>query len=266
MSNKKLCKNRSCNIEFDIEFLAKNTKDSTFRKCKEYAKTKFEERLFCSKKCQVKELGLTKLNESMRKWDNVDTICVICQKEKPLKYSKCKTKIRWTDSYKAQTCGNKICDYLRFVSKDDDFGYKHNEVNLLYKKLQNNFEFEKFKNIRLKLANIRCRKRAKEFGFNLTIKYLFNIFPNDMMCPVYNVPMLFESNFSNAFKASVDRKDSSKGYIKGNIIWVSNKANIYKNAMDFYDVKKIYQFMTKLNLENKYPELLDLKPIVVLLD
>jgi len=169
---KKICKNRNCNIKFDIEFLKKNTKDPIFRQCKEYAKTKFKERIFCSKKCQINELGLTKLDKSIDKWNNSNNNCVICQKQKPLKYLKCKTKIRWTDSYNAKTCGNEICDYLRFVSKDNDFGYKNNELKSLKNKLEENNEFKKFKKIRLKISATRSSQNAKKFGFNLTMKYL----------------------------------------------------------------------------------------------
>jgi len=86
------------------------------------------------------------------------------------------------------------------------------------------------------------------------------------MCPVYNTPMLFNSSFSDDIKASLDRKDSKKGYVKGNVIWMSNKANKYKNAMNFDDVKKLHAFMIKLNIENKYPELIDIKPIVIALN
>ena len=64
-----------------------------------------------------------------------------------------------------------------------------------------------------------------------------------MMCPVYNLPMLFGSKYSDDFKASIDRKDSSKGYIKGNVIWVSNRANKYKNAMKDQKIISYYIFI-----------------------
>ena len=87
-----------------------------------------------------------------------------------------------------------------------------------------------------------------------------------MMCPVYNLPMLFKPSYADDFKASVDRKNSKKGYVKGNVIWISLKANKYKNAMNLHDVEKIHEFMIKLDIENKYPELLDVKPMATSLD
>lgn len=253
MDNFKKCKNRNCNRLFGLDFLAKNTKDPIFSNPKEYAKTKFKERVYCSKNCQIEELSLQKTDKSMQKWKKNKPLCPICKKVKQLKYCKIKNKIRWSDSYKAKTCGDKVCEYLRFLTKDDDFGYKDNELKNLQKKLSDEKEFKKFKNIRLKISSIRCRS---ENEFNLNIKYLYNIFPASTMCPVYKTPMIFGLDSDCVFTPSVDRIDNSKGYVKGNVVWICNKANKYKNNMSISDIKKIYEFMLCMEVEKKYPEML----------
>ncbi len=258
MDSFKKCKHRNCNRLFNLDFLEKNTKDPIFSNPKEYAKTKFKERIYCSKNCQIQELALQKTDKSIQEWKKDKPLCPICKKEKQLKYCKTKNRIRWSDSYKAKTCGDKVCEYLRFLTKDDDFGYKDNELKNLQKKLSDEKEFKKFKNIRIKISSIRCRT-AREF--NLTVKYLYSIFPISMCCPVYNTPMVFELNYGEAFMPSVDRIDSKKGYVKGNVVWMSNKANKFKNKMDIDDVKKLYNYMSAMNIESEYPEMLGMTAI-----
>ena len=128
----------------------------------------------------------------------------------------------------------------------------------LQKKLSDEKEFKKFKNIRLKISHIRCRTTRE---FNLTVKYLYSIFPISMCCPVYNTPMVFELNYGEAFMPSVDRIDSKKGYVKGNVVWMSNKANKFKNKMNIDDVKKLYNYMSTMNIESEYPEMLGMTAI-----
>lgn len=253
MYNSKKCKHRNCNRIFDLDFLAKNTKDPIFSNPKKYAKTKFKERIYCSKNCQIQELALQKTDNSMKKWKADNPLCAICKKNKPFKYCKTKKNIRWSDSYSAKTCGDRVCDYLRFLTKNDDFGYKQNELIQLKEKLKNDKEFKKFKNINNKISQIRCRNNKE---FNLTVKYLYSIFPISMCCPVYNTPMVFGLNYGDDFIPSVDRIDSKKGYVKGNVVWMSNKANKFKNKMDINDIRKLYNYMSAMNIESEYPEML----------
>lgn len=57
------------------------------------------------------------------------------------------------------------------------------------------------------------------------------------ICPYTGVELVLSSYskikiYKNPiYSASLDRKDSSKGYIKGNIIWISRVANWMKNSM-----------------------------------
>jgi len=86
MYNSKKCKHRNCNRIFDLDFLAKNTKDPIFSNPKKYAKTKFKERIYCSKNCQIQELALQKTDNSMKKWKADNPLCAICKKNKPFKH------------------------------------------------------------------------------------------------------------------------------------------------------------------------------------
>lgn len=68
-----------------------------------------------------------------------------------------------------------------------------------------------------------ARDNAKAAGID------FNIEESDInipdVCPVFKVP--FE--WGTRYAPSIDRIDSSKGYIKGNVQIISRKANVMKN-------------------------------------
>jgi hypothetical protein len=74
----------------------------------------------------------------------------------------------------------------------------------------------------------RAKNNAKEHGreFNLEVEDI--VIPKK--CPYLNIDLVFDitnSNFENYF--SIDRIDSTKGYIKGNIQIISRLANTMKN-------------------------------------
>ena len=98
-----------------------------------------------------------------------------------------------------------------------------------------------------KLRKIKSRSKKINVEFNLTKEYLENIYPTDGMCPLLNIALNWHSPPRHASTPSLDRIDSSKGYIKGNVQWVSWRANQLKNnatpeelLMLAQNYKKIY--------------------------
>jgi hypothetical protein len=93
------------------------------------------------------------------------------------------------------------------------------------------------------------RKRAKyqysNMDFNLDNKYLMEIFPRDYKCPYTGLKMSFGEGVNSPNTATVDRIDTTKGYIKGNIEWISMHANRLKSNMTYEKIKKLYQHMKK---------------------
>ena len=76
-----------------------------------------------------------------------------------------------------------------------------------------------------RLSDAKSRSKRYNFEFNLTEEYLKSIYPEDGMCPLLNIQLNWDSDAKHPSKPSLDRIDNNKGYIKGNVQWVSWRAN-----------------------------------------
>lgn len=72
-------------------------------------------------------------------------------------------------------------------------------------------------------AKARCRK----YGFEFNLEYNDIIIPDK--CPLLNVPFELGTKDNYSFSPTIDRIDSSKGYIKDNVKVISMLANRMKS-------------------------------------
>jgi len=75
--------------------------------------------------------------------------------------------------------------------------------------------------------NAKNRAKKKGLPFNLTKDYLSSIMSNT--CPVLNIQMEF-GKVNRETSPSLDRIIPELGYVRGNVIVISNKANSIKNS------------------------------------
>ena len=94
-----------------------------------------------------------------------------------------------------------------------------------YKKYKKEYQKNWGQSFEGKLSIVKSRSKKKNLEFNLTIEYLKSIYPKNNMCPLLNIPLDWKSSHKHPNTPSLDRIDSSKGYIKGNVQWVSWRAN-----------------------------------------
>lgn len=94
----------------------------------------------------------------------------------------------------------------------------------------------------------RLRKSAEKRGypFEVSIEYLWNLFiQQKQICAITG------DYIASIKEASLDRIDSSKGYIEGNVQWVTYQANVSKHVMS---MDELYEFCKKvLNYANQQP-------------
>lgn len=87
----------------------------------------------------------------------------------------------------------------------------------------------------------------REIKINIDIKYAWEKFiEQDRKCALSGEPLFFAISNSKKYSsnASIDRIDSSKGYIKGNIQWVTKKINRMKMDLDEQEFLKLCKNIT----------------------
>jgi hypothetical protein len=87
------------------------------------------------------------------------------------------------------------------------------------------------------------QKKANNFKHEWTIDFGELEFPSH--CPLLGIELDYFAQRSQENSVSFDRIDSSKGYVKGNVIICSWRANRIKNDGTAEEHKKIYEFLSK---------------------
>lgn len=94
--------------------------------------------------------------------------------------------------------------------------------------------------------NCSARAKRRNLKFNLTQEYLKEIFPKDDKCPILDIDISRKSGANADDSPSLDRMIPSKGYVKGNVIWISNRANRIKSDSTVEELIKIGNFYEEL--------------------
>lgn len=94
----------------------------------------------------------------------------------------------------------------------------------------------------VKIRELRCKARYKGLDFNLTAEDI----PLPENCPVFGTPLVIGVRKQSNNSPSVDRIDNAKGYVKGNVIVVSQRANSLKREASLAELKILVSFYEKL--------------------
>lgn len=92
------------------------------------------------------------------------------------------------------------------------------------------------------LRNAKQRAKDKNLEFNLDVSDI-NI---PKICPLLGIPMTINREKTENNSYSLDRIDSTKGYIKGNVWIISKRANVIKNNATLEELELLTS-----NLRNK---------------
>lgn len=91
-----------------------------------------------------------------------------------------------------------------------------------------------------------AKSRAKSSGME------FNIAIDDIeiprFCPVLGIELVHRGGRTNS--PSIDRIDNSKGYVKGNVIVISVRANLIKRDATLLELQRIADFYTRIAASN----------------
>jgi len=100
-------------------------------------------------------------------------------------------------------------------------------------------------------TNLRKRSKRKNIPMEVTVEDIKKAFPNDMICPVLGIKMEVGLKNKNVNSPSIDKIIPEKGYVPGNIIVVSMKANLIKSFATPDEIIKVGKFYQKLLEEIK---------------
>ena len=91
------------------------------------------------------------------------------------------------------------------------------------------------------LCNAKTNAKARGVPFDLDISDI--VIPE--FCPALGIKLSFESGRLNPNRATIDRMDNSKGYVKGNVAIISWRANMLKRDASPDEVEKIATWLRR---------------------
>lgn len=106
------------------------------------------------------------------------------------------------------------------------------------------------------LQKARRFKVTNGIDFDITIQYLDELWRKQEGKCIYTginltIPKPWRGPTSFIYSASLDRIDSSKGYIQGNVQFVSKAINYMKNTMSDEDTKKLIKLVQSNGIEDQ---------------
>ena len=168
-------------------------------------------------------------------------VCIKCGIEKPVDNF---TFRKETGKYRGvcHECRRKEYRENKEVNKKakeraKEFYYKNREKQLQLRK-------ERYRNNLQKVLYDSAKKRAKRKNVPFNIEVSDIIIPDK--CPVFGFDLVIGTKDKQK-SPSLDRIIPEKGYVKGNIIVVSLKANTMKNNATIEEIKNLYDFYNNID-------------------
>jgi len=99
--------------------------------------------------------------------------------------------------------------------------------------------------IKRRLFETKYRAKKLNLKFDLTLEDLLSIFPDK--CPVFKTELSWGHQTGKILPTSpsLDRIDPNKGYVMGNVQWLSNLANAMKNKATKEQLKQFANWITE---------------------
>lgn len=86
-----------------------------------------------------------------------------------------------------------------------------------------------------------AKKRAREKGIECSLTLQDITIPK--VCPVLGIPLFIGTGKFGPNSPSLDRKDPEKGYVPGNVLVMSFRANLLKNNASVEELEKVVSWL-----------------------
>lgn len=224
------------------------------------------ETIIC-KRCG-KELPITEFYRVPSMNRNMDNTCKNCRRE-------LKGRTRTPDILHCPVCGRDLPYYRFIIAKKSKTGRMWCCMDCLQNrpnKSLNNFRKDYDEDFRNSIYKEKREERLKHF-----IHYMFtaakqraekkglefNIAEEDInipeKCPILDVPFQFGTKESYDYSPSLDRIDTTKGYVKGNVWVISKKANTMKSNATWDELTKFATNILRYSPNNNEKEIVELE-------
>lgn len=119
------------------------------------------------------------------------------------------------------------------------------ECGKLYAENWYTYEDFIYRKCKSKISDINSKTKINDYGKpTITAEYIYSLYPFDNpVCPIYGTP--FETMRGNSY-AELDRINNEKGYVMGNVHWISHKANMIKINYTLDELITLTDFLKKI--------------------
>lgn len=101
------------------------------------------------------------------------------------------------------------------------------------------------------LHTIKVRTKRMGLPFDLTIDHLVEIYPEDNKCPALGINLEWGQKNGRRSSPSLDRIIPDKGYVIGNVVFVSWLANTVKSDLSLDQLRGLVAFYEDLNARKR---------------
>lgn len=117
----------------------------------------------------------------------------------------------------------------RYASEPE---FRQASVEQRYKQVKRKVDLPPGANVKAVIRSAKENAKKKGLEFKITVADIY--IPD--YCPVFGIPLFYTAGKATDNSPSIDRIDSSKGYIPGNVQIISRRANHLKNNATFKEM------------------------------
>ena len=171
-------------------------------------------------------------------------VCLNCGKEWDVVTAKEKEGKRKRQTHFCSECCNVLTEsQKKVILKDKLEGYKESKYREKRESRIRNYKHYIWK---------KAKDRATKNNLNFDIEESDIIVPD--VCPILEVPLQWGTKEKYEYSPSLDRIDTTKGYVKGNVWVISKKANSMKNSATFEELQLFCKNILRYSLTNREKE------------
>lgn len=130
---------------------------------------------------------------------------------------------------------SRLCSFCKQSRSLENFDYRNDRKSYrpyckkcrTKKQRKNYAKYKTTSPFKCRATKLKAKCKHQKIKYNLNSDYLQSIWTGK--CPVFNRRIMFNKHRNFEFHAELDRINPKKGYTKGNVVWLSRKANRIKN-------------------------------------